>query len=447
MLGLAWFTACLAAGAGAGQAGTYCSPVMARYSSSEGVASGVETRLGVRLGVGQTACLLEAGQLRAMVTLLPSSGLLYPVVEQYEYTAPRPALSCYCHCSSAQQCSLPRCPLCYNTTMLVAGGPHCKAGLPATTCCSVRLSRGPTRTALRLGPPVLALRYTLTLFRAGLRVGGTDWAMQVGPGGTTVSHALKPGRLLVSFSRPGPAPPAPRPAWLLAGAGGWLQSGLANKAREQDPRLPGWLKVERGRVVPPPASLVWRELQITTVDCSAQQFRADWGRLAVDTGLERAGLTNTGLEWDGEQLVTRPYTGRMWLSLLATAPHSLSLHGNSTLLAGWNARLTLGPAGLLSLNITLAHGSHGLILGTLRNTSFSLLARPGLPAPALSLLLPGLTAGPARLCLQAEPGQPSCQEVQVTRQPAPPSPAAPPRPGVQPIPVLWHQVQLEDSVG
>ena len=88
--------------------------------------------------------------------------------------------------------------------------------------------------------------------------------------------------------------------WMVAGKDGGLVQMAVNHPQEQNPLLPGWLKVQSGHPVPPPKLLIQRGIQVTTDKCKEQVFSADMSGLKV--GNEDSNeAAQCVLVWDGKR--------------------------------------------------------------------------------------------------------------------------------------------------
>ena len=89
-------------------------------------------------------------------------------------------------------------------------------------------------------------------------------------------------------------------SWMVARKDGGLLQMAVNHHQEQNPLLPGWLKVQSGQIVPPPKLLIQRGIQVTTDNCKEQVFSADMSGLKVGNE-DSDGAAQAVLVWDGKR--------------------------------------------------------------------------------------------------------------------------------------------------
>ena len=178
----------------------YCSRILPSYSSSQSKDTIlVETHLTFSVSSSSSSCLVTSnGNLKAVLTIIHSN-IIHPVLDQYNFTTPKPSISCYCQCSLSP-CLLPECPLCYHLSHIT---PTCNTSqmVPSTTCCSVLLSTsGKIRTALRLGYPMTRIVYKLeTVSDTGQLQKANHHTIFIGQRSTSVRHALSEGNMIIKF--------------------------------------------------------------------------------------------------------------------------------------------------------------------------------------------------------------------------------------------------------
>ena len=304
----------------------------------------------------------------------------------------------------------------------------------------------PSLTSVHLGHSSLQLKYNLEIFSTNHQNTSSSSSGQrtvhVGrQSGATVQHDLEDGEVLLSYEREHDDDDVEN-SWVVVDRSGRVSPGArVNTLRGHDPTLPGWFRLHNGHVVSQSSRVLKNNVHVSTRDCQNQQFTADLTSLNLGSGLDDV---VSDLVWDGKT-VTSSRSRDVQINVNVVAPESVTMFSNKTRLGSWSADIIVTGAETL-LNIT-THQSHGLVLGTIDDISFSFTLTS--PAPVshivtrIPIISPGLTAlhSVIRVCLRVVTmTSHHCQHAPVTHLPSTASQQQQQlnNISVREIPVLWH---------